>query len=66
MTTLSTAHGQRARITVGDGQPQLVPVQWYKLLLRLRQLPDGCHGVVLVKDGETCQWAITNSAKVEG
>lgn len=57
---------KRARITVGDGQAQLIPMQWFKLLLRLRQLGDGCHTVVLIKDGDGVTWAVQQSGKVEG
>lgn len=56
---------KRARITIGDGTSQLIPMQWFKLLLRLRQLDDGCHSVTLIKTGESVSWAV-HSAKVEG
>lgn len=63
---LNTA-AKRARITLGDGQTQLIPIQWFKLLLRLRQLESGCHTVTLIKDkdSDTVSWAVY-SAKVEG
>lgn len=44
----------------------MIPLQWFKLLLRMRQLPDGCHSMTLIKDGDTCQWVVMQSGKVEG
>ena len=63
--SLLNGAAKRARITVGDGQAQLIPMQWIKLLLRLRQLDSGCHTVTVIKDGDDVSWAVY-SAKVEG
>lgn len=65
--SLLNSAAKRARITVGDGQAQLIPIQWFKLLLRLRQLDSGCHTITLIKDkdGDSVSWAVY-SAKVEG
>lgn len=50
----------------GDGKPQYLPLVWLKLLLRLRQLPDGAHSLVLIKTGDDCRWSVQSSGKVEG
>lgn len=63
--SLLNSAAKRARITVGDGQPHLIPIQWFKLLLRLRQLDSGCHTVTVIKNGDDVTWAVY-SAKVEG
>ncbi|GIV81827.1 MAG: hypothetical protein KatS3mg051_1181 [Anaerolineae bacterium] len=62
-----TPQHKRVTILSDSGRPaQQISGQWLKLLLRLQQLPDGCHSVTIVKEGGTCRWAVTNSAAIEG
>lgn len=49
-----------ARISAGRGFLEVRP-PWYKLLLRLLSLSDGCHAVTIVKDGESLQWSVHSS-----
>ncbi|GIV82776.1 MAG: hypothetical protein KatS3mg051_2130 [Anaerolineae bacterium] len=55
------------RIVSDDGAvAQHISAQWLKLLLRLRQLPDGCHHVVVIRDGDDCRWTLLGGGDVEG
>ena len=54
----------KCAIISDSGQWMIAPI-WVKLLKRLLQLPDGCHSVTLIKDGERVRWTISEG-KVEG
>ncbi|MGB5052685.1 MAG: hypothetical protein WBO46_27285 [Caldilineaceae bacterium] len=55
-----------ATVANKGSEAQYMPLVWLKFLLRLRQLPDGVHSVVVIKSGDACQWSVQMSGKAEG